>query len=50
MPGTMQDEITFQFPNFNAAVVEVLKCASYPISHFIMAELVMRAGIKINLC
>ena len=44
------DKITYPFPNFNGATVEVWECISYFIPHFPDMGLLVHTGIEVNLC
>ena len=46
----MWAEITYPFPNFNGAVVEVWEIIRNFISHFAGYVIAIHAGIKLNPC
>ena len=48
MPSKVWDEITYPFPNFNGATVEVWEWLSIFIPHFVMDELLIHAWIKVD--
>ena len=48
MPSKVWDEITYPFPNFNGATVEVWEWISNYIPHFMMMSLLIHAAIKVS--
>ena len=50
MPSKVWDEITYPFPNFNGATVEVWVWISNFIPHIIMDVITTHAGIKVKPC
>ena len=50
MPHNVSDKITYPFPNFNGAAVEVLEWISDFIKRFIWMWLLIHAVIQDNPC
>ena len=48
MASKMQYEITFPFTNTSGATIEVWRLISYFILYFIMVQLLIHSGIKID--
>ena len=48
MPTKIWDEITYPFPNFNGATVDVWEWMIHFIPHFVMDVMIMCAGIKVK--
>ena len=48
MPNKVWVEITFPFPNFNGATVDVWEWTSNFIPLFIMDEIIIHGEIKVN--
>ena len=50
MPGKVWDEITYQFPNFNDATLEVWEWMGNFVPRFKINWLVIHAGVKAKPC